>query len=51
MGRREEAENASELMTAGTDDGSIPAGAWIENDALGVHGTQIRRYIRNFDDA
>jgi len=38
MARREEAENASELMTTGTDDGGS-TGARIENDALGVHGT------------
>lgn len=52
---REEAENASELLPVGQ---STP-GAWpggfshpgSEQHALGVQGTQMRRYIRSFDDA
>jgi len=53
MLRREEAENATELTTEGAemDVGISAVGRRIENDALGVQGTQIRRYIRSFDDA
>lgn len=53
--RREEAENASELMPVGqAAPGAWPSGApppGSEQHALGVQGNQMRRYIRSFDDA
>lgn len=46
----EEAENASELSTA-TDADPLGVQRSSSVDALGVQGNQIRRHIRNFDDA
>lgn len=49
---REEAENASELMAANDADPlSIQRDDTTVSNALGVQGNQIRRRIRNFDDA
>lgn len=49
---REEAENASELMAANDADPlSIQRDDTTISNALGVQGNQIRRRIRNFDDA
>ena len=50
---RDEAENASELMAA-TDADPLNIqrdDGMVVSNALGVQGNQIRRHIRNFDDA
>lgn len=50
---REEAENASELTSATDADplGVQRDDSMVASNALGVQGNQIRRRIRNFDDA
>ncbi|CAL1710690.1 unnamed protein product [Somion occarium] len=58
---REEAEHATELMTAAptplpTPIGGPPPptswpGGFAQPDALGVHVNELKRYIRSFDDA
>lgn len=50
---REEAENATELTSATDADplGVQRDDSMVASNALGVQGNQIRRRIRNFDDA
>ncbi|KAI0036335.1 Metallo-dependent phosphatase [Vararia minispora EC-137] len=49
---REESENATELSTDGEELGGLNAiGQRVGQDALGVQGNQIRRYIHSFEDA
>ncbi|KAH7922000.1 Metallo-dependent phosphatase [Leucogyrophana mollusca] len=48
---REEAENASELSALTAEEGAAALGAGIGPERLGVQGTQMRHYIRNFADA
>ncbi|KAE9393916.1 Metallo-dependent phosphatase [Gymnopus androsaceus JB14] len=48
---REESEAASELVATEDATGSSSTGVRVGPDALNVHGTQIVRNIRSFDDA
>ena len=52
---REEAENATELVTQDVSPPETPPGAWPggfgSQDALGVHVNAVRKQIRSFDDA
>ncbi|KAI0338315.1 Metallo-dependent phosphatase [Trametopsis cervina] len=54
---REEAENATELMTTDASPPDTPPGAWPGGfqpggpDALGVHVNAVRKNIRSFNDA